>query len=94
VVWSIGYRADYRWVQIGVFDGQGHPRHVRGVTGVDGLYFLGLPWLHTWGSGRFAGVARDAEYLAGQITGPDAVSGQDGAPDHLRNGRDREHALL
>src|SRR6195952_3955805 len=67
VVWSIGYRADYRWVQIGVFDGQGHPRHVRGVTGVDGLYFLGLPWLHTWGSGRFAGVARDAEFLAEHI---------------------------
>jgi putative flavoprotein involved in K+ transport len=28
------------------------------------LYFLGLPWLYTWGSGRFSGVARDAAYLA------------------------------
>lgn len=64
VVWCIGYRADYRWVQVGVFDGLGAVRHERGVTGVPGLYFLGLPWLHTWGSGRFAGVARDAEHLA------------------------------
>ena len=32
-----------------------------------GLYFLGLPWLHTWGSGRFSGVARDALFLAEQI---------------------------
>jgi putative flavoprotein involved in K+ transport len=32
-----------------------------------GLYVLGLPWLHTWGSGRFAGGARDAEHLAGEM---------------------------
>ena len=32
-----------------------------------GVYFLGLPWLHTWGSGRFSGVARDAQYLADYI---------------------------
>jgi putative flavoprotein involved in K+ transport len=26
-----------------------------------------LPWLYTWGSGRFSGVSRDAEYLAEHI---------------------------
>jgi putative flavoprotein involved in K+ transport len=31
------------------------------------VYFLGLPWLYTWGSGRFSGVARDAAYLAEHI---------------------------
>jgi putative flavoprotein involved in K+ transport len=31
------------------------------------LYFLGLPWQYTWGSGRFSGVARDAAYLTQQI---------------------------
>jgi putative flavoprotein involved in K+ transport len=40
---------------------------VRGVTAKEGLYFLGLPWLHTWGSGRFSGIARDAEHLAGIV---------------------------
>ena len=67
IVWSMGFRADYRWVHLPAFDGSGHPRHRRGVAPVPGLYFLGLPWLHTWGSGRFASVARDAEYLAGCI---------------------------
>lgn len=67
VVWSVGYRTDYRWLRVGVFDGEGHPCHNRGVTTTPGLYFLGLPWLHTWGSGRFAAVARDAEFLAEQI---------------------------
>ncbi|MBY6365837.1 MSMEG_0569 family flavin-dependent oxidoreductase [Rhodococcoides corynebacterioides] len=64
VVWAVGFRRDYRWVKVGVFDGEGHPAHVRGVTGAEGLCFLGLPWQNTWGSGRFAAIARDAEYLA------------------------------
>lgn len=73
VVWAIGYRPDYRWVHVGVFDGTGRPTHTRGVTAVPGLYFLGLPWLHTWGSGRFLGIARDAEHVAGCITGASRV---------------------
>jgi putative flavoprotein involved in K+ transport len=67
VVWSVGFRTDYRCLRVGVFDGEGHPCHNRGITSTPGLYFLGLPWLHTWGSGRFAAIARDAEYLADRI---------------------------
>ena len=66
VVWAVGFRRDYRWLKVGVFDGEGHPAHTRGVTAAEGLYFLGLPWQNTWGSGRFAAVARDAEHLAEQ----------------------------
>ncbi|GAA3455460.1 MSMEG_0569 family flavin-dependent oxidoreductase [Dactylosporangium matsuzakiense] len=68
VVWSTGFHRDHRWVEVPVFDGRGYPTHERGVTGCPGLYFLGLPWQHTWGSGRFAGVARDAAFLAARIT--------------------------
>jgi putative flavoprotein involved in K+ transport len=64
VVWSIGFRTDYGWIDLPVFNGRGQPSHVRGVTPVAGAYFIGLPWLYTWGSGRFSGVARDAEFLA------------------------------
>ncbi len=67
VVWCIGFQPDFGWLDAPVFNGRGHPGHVRGVTAVPGLYFIGLPWLHTWGSGRFSGVARDALYLAEQI---------------------------
>jgi putative flavoprotein involved in K+ transport len=67
VIWSVGFRPDYRFLDIPVFDGHGSPSHQRGVTPVPGLYFLGLPWLHTWGSGRLSGVAQDAEYLAAHI---------------------------
>ncbi len=67
VVWATGYRADFGWVEVPVFDGRGEPSHQRGVTPVAGLYFIGLPWLHTWGSGRFAQVGEDAVYLAEQL---------------------------
>lgn len=67
VVWSTGFGADYRWIDLPVFDGRGYPTHHRGVTSFPGVYFLGLPWQHTWGSGRFCGVAADAEYLAARI---------------------------
>ncbi len=67
VVWAVGYRSDFRWVQVPVFDGNGYPGHDRGITPVPGLYFLGLPWLYTWGSGRFSGIARDAAHVVDHI---------------------------
>ncbi|SHH55375.1 putative flavoprotein involved in K+ transport [Jatrophihabitans endophyticus] len=67
VVWATGFTRDYRWLHAPVFDGAGHPQHVRGVTPVPGLFFVGLPWLHTWGSGRFAGIERDAAHVAAAL---------------------------
>lgn len=63
VIWCIGFGTDYRWLELPVFDGRNHPVHERGITSVPGAYFLGLPWQNTWGSGRFADVGRDAEYV-------------------------------
>jgi putative flavoprotein involved in K+ transport len=68
VVWCTGFRPDWSWVDVPLHDAAGNPEHERGVvTQTPGLHVLGLPWLHTWGSGRFAGVARDAEHVAGQM---------------------------
>ncbi len=68
VVWCTGFRPDWGWVDVPFLDESGLPDHVRGVVSqTPGLFVLGLPWLHTWGSGRFAGVARDAEHVAEQM---------------------------
>jgi putative flavoprotein involved in K+ transport len=67
VIWSTGFLPDYRWVELPVFDGRGHPCQQRGITAVEGLYFLGLPWMYTWGSGRFCGVGADAAHLVDRI---------------------------
>jgi putative flavoprotein involved in K+ transport len=63
IIWCIGFTPDFSWIDAPVFNGRGYPAHVRGVTPVGGLYFVGLPWLHTWGSGRFSGIARDADHV-------------------------------
>jgi putative flavoprotein involved in K+ transport len=67
VIWCTGFRMDFSFIDVPVFDGRGYPAHKQGVSAHDGLYFIGLPWLYTWGSGRFAGVARDARHIAGHI---------------------------
>lgn len=77
IVWCIGFRTDYSWIDLPLFNGRGQPSHVRGMTPLPGAYFLGLPWLYTWGSGRFSGVARDAEYLAEHIKARVGMAGSD-----------------
>jgi putative flavoprotein involved in K+ transport len=67
VIWCIGFTPDFTWIDAPIFDARGYPRHQRGITSLPGLYFVGLPWLHTWGSGRFSGIARDAEHVVQTI---------------------------
>jgi putative flavoprotein involved in K+ transport len=67
VVWATGYGRDDRWIELPIFDGRGYPTHERGVSSRPGLYFIGLPWQYTWGSGRLSGVADDARYLVDRI---------------------------
>ena len=67
VVWATGYRSDYAWIHIPGVVQEGHVVHRRGVTGVPGLYFLGLSWQHTRGSALLGFVNDDATYLADRI---------------------------
>lgn len=69
VLWAIGFRPNYRWIELDVFDAHGRPVYHRGVTKVPGFHFIGLGWLNTWGSGRFLAIAEDSAYLADQIAG-------------------------
>ena len=64
VLFTTGYAPDYGWLEVPVIDELGVPRHVRGVTDVPGLTFIGLLWQHNNASANLAGVASDAEYLA------------------------------
>lgn len=67
VIWATGFRQEYRWIDVPVFDQRGKPVHDRGITAINGLYFLGLPWLHTRGSALLGWVGRDAGYLSEKI---------------------------
>ncbi|MBX4871048.1 MSMEG_0569 family flavin-dependent oxidoreductase [Rhizobium bangladeshense] len=69
VIWATGFTPDWSYVGLPIFDGTGYPVQRRGVTGVEGVYVLGLPWLWTWGSGRFLAVGKDAEHVIGHLAG-------------------------
>jgi putative flavoprotein involved in K+ transport len=65
VVWATGYRPDFGWINLPIFDDAGDPIHHRGVVAAaPGLYFLGLPFQYTPTSDHVGGVGRDAHHLA------------------------------
>jgi putative flavoprotein involved in K+ transport len=67
VIWATGYRPDYSWIDLPIFEPDGRLRHRRGVTDVPGLYFLGLTWQHTRGSALIGWVKDDAHFIAERI---------------------------
>jgi putative flavoprotein involved in K+ transport len=74
VVWATGYRPDYRWIDLPVFDPDGRLVHRRGVTDVPGLFFLGLTWQHTRGSALIGWVADDARFLDERMAASEPAS--------------------
>jgi putative flavoprotein involved in K+ transport len=67
VIWASGYRPDYSWINLPVFDAAGRLQHRRGVSAIPGLYFLGLTWQHTRGSALIGWVKNDAGFISEQI---------------------------
>jgi putative flavoprotein involved in K+ transport len=67
VIWCTGFRQDYSWIDLPVFDGVGAPVHERGVAAEPGLYFLGLDFLYSFTSENVGGVRRDAKHIARHI---------------------------
>jgi putative flavoprotein involved in K+ transport len=67
VVWTTGFSSDLNYLKVPVLDGSGRPRHRSGIADIDGLYFIGLPWLRKRKSGLIYGMREDAEFIAGTI---------------------------
>jgi putative flavoprotein involved in K+ transport len=74
VIWATGYRPDYAWIKLPIFDADGRLRHRRGVTDASGLYFLGLTWQYTRGSALIGFIKDDAEFIAAKIAEAPAIS--------------------
>lgn len=68
VVWCTGFRPAYGWIDVPLRFRHGFPIHDRGVVeSCPGLYFIGLPFLHSLSSALVGGVGRDAEHLVDHI---------------------------
>jgi putative flavoprotein involved in K+ transport len=69
VIWACGFRPDYSWLEVPVFDRKGRIRHQAGVGEAPGLYVLGLPFLRRRKSSLIDGAAADATDLADHLVG-------------------------
>jgi len=67
IIWATGYKNNFDWIKLDIFDETGKLEHNNGVSKEKGLYFLGLPWLSMRGSSFIWGVWKDAKYLAEHI---------------------------
>jgi putative flavoprotein involved in K+ transport len=69
VVWATGFRPDYSWLDVPVFDRKGRIRHDGGVVEVPGLYVMGLPFLRRRKSSFIHGAEDDALELCAHLAG-------------------------
>jgi putative flavoprotein involved in K+ transport len=77
VVWCTGFRPDFGWIRLPLEIGEdGYPVQYRGASTTPGLYFVGLPFLHSFASMLVGGADRDTDRVAEQIVAA-------GRPRHL-----------
>ncbi len=67
IIWATGFKPNFNWIKNLQLDEYNYPKNYRGVSDINGLYFIGLPWLYTRGSATLGGVKKDALYLSDYI---------------------------
>ena len=69
VIWCTGFRQVFDWIDLPILGADGWPREMRGVVAeAPGLFFCGLSFQYAFSSMVLAGVGRDADYVARQIS--------------------------
>ena len=69
VLWATGYRPDYSWIDVDVFDHKGRLRHDGGVVDAPGMYLLGATFMRRRKSSFIHGAEDDCNDLADHLVG-------------------------
>lgn len=67
IVWATGFRPDYSWLDVPVFDRKGRVRHDGGVVESPGMYLMGIPFLRRRKSSLIDGAGDDARELSDHL---------------------------
>jgi putative flavoprotein involved in K+ transport len=67
IVWATGFRPDYSWVEVPVFDRRGRLRHDGGIVDAPGLYVMGLTFMRRRKSSFMHGAEDDARDLCAHL---------------------------
>ena len=69
VLWATGFRPDFDWLDLPVFDHKGRLRHDGGLVDAPGVYLLGAPLLRRRKSSFIHGAEDDARELSAHLAG-------------------------
>jgi putative flavoprotein involved in K+ transport len=67
IVWATGFRPDYSWLDVPVFDRKGRVRHDGGIVDAPGVYLMGIPFLRRRKSSLIDGAGDDASDLSAHL---------------------------
>jgi putative flavoprotein involved in K+ transport len=67
IIWATGYRPDYSWLELPVFDRKGAVRHDGGVVDAPGVYLMGMQFLRRRKSALIDGAGDDARELSAHL---------------------------
>jgi putative flavoprotein involved in K+ transport len=67
IIWATGFRPDYSWLDLPVFDRKGRIRHDGGIVEAPGLYLMGLQFLRRRKSALIDGACDDARDLSDHL---------------------------
>ena len=67
IIWATGYRPDYSWLELPVFDRKGMVRHDGGVVSSPGVYLMGVPFVRRRKSTLIDGAGDDARDLSDHL---------------------------
>ena len=67
IIWATGYRPDYSWLELPVFDRKGMVCHDGGVVSSQGVYLMGVPFARRRKSTLIDGAGDDARDLSDHL---------------------------
>jgi putative flavoprotein involved in K+ transport len=80
IIWAVGYRPDYKWLELPILDHKGMVRHEGGVVVASGIYLMGTQFMRRRKSTLIDGAGDDARDLSAHL-------------ESYLAGRLRDHAL-
>lgn len=67
IIWATGFKGNFDYIKLPVLDAEGQPKHQNGIAAIEGLYFLGSPWLRSRKSNLILGVKDDAGFISNKV---------------------------
>ena len=68
VIWATGFKPDFGWIKLPIFDDHGYPLHDHGIVkNAPGVFFIGLFFQTGLSSSFLGGVGKDAAFISAQL---------------------------